>query len=56
LERREVQRLGSDEIVQADARVVAATSIEVEHKAAINIGFRGDVLDRLVGLCGFFID
>jgi transcriptional regulator with GAF, ATPase, and Fis domain len=43
----EVQRLGADQPVKVDVRVISATNIDIEYKAAADAGFRQDFLDRL---------
>jgi DNA-binding NtrC family response regulator len=47
LETGEIQRLGQDKTRKVDVRVISATNINIEDRAARNEGFREDLLGRL---------
>jgi DNA-binding NtrC family response regulator len=47
LETGEIQRLGQDKTRKVDVRVVSATNVNIEDRAAKNEGFREDLLARL---------
>lgn len=43
----EVQRLGTDQVITVDVRVLSATNVDIEGKVTGGDGFRRDLLDRL---------